>query len=79
VVGNPIATNQIGGKGMKRIKKFWKDESGTAEATSSVILIAAVGILLGAALVTYYGGVEGFFTSASNAYTSYGGNMGPKF
>lgn len=64
---------------MERIKRFLKDESGTAEATSSVVLIAAVGILLGAALVTYYGGVNSFFSGTSSTYSTYASEMGPKF
>jgi hypothetical protein len=64
---------------MERIKKFLLDDSGTAEATSSVIMIAAVGVLLGTGLALYYGYVNGFFTSAGTAYTKYAGEMGPKF
>ncbi len=64
---------------MERIKRFLLDDSGTAEATSSVILIAAVGILLGAALVTYYGGVNSFFSGSAGTYSAYAGEMGPKF
>lgn len=40
---------------MKRIKKFLLDDSGTAEATSTVIMIAAVGILLATGLIAWYG------------------------
>ncbi len=64
---------------MERIKKFLLDDSGTAEATSSVVLIAAVGILLGAALVLYYGGINTFFTDAQTMSTGYGAKLGPKF
>ena len=64
---------------MERIKRFLLDESGTAEATSSIILIAAVGVLLGAGMIAYYAGVNGFFTGASGTYTGYSGEMGPKF
>ena len=64
---------------MERIKKFLLDESGTAEATSTVVMVAAVGILLGAALSIYYGAVNGFFTQAGNAATDYAGRMGPVF
>jgi Flp pilus assembly pilin Flp len=48
-------------KVMKRIKKFLLDDSGTAEATSTVIMIAAVGILLAAGLITWYGHIQTFF------------------
>jgi hypothetical protein len=64
---------------VERIKKFLLDDSGTAEATSSVIMIAAVGVLLGTGLALYYGYVNGFFTQAGTTYTSYAGEMGPKF
>jgi Flp pilus assembly pilin Flp len=49
---------------MKRIKKFLLDDSGTAEATSTVIMIAAVGILLAAGLITWYTNLQGFFGTA---------------
>ena len=64
---------------MERIKKFLKDDSGTAEATSSVVLIAAVGILLGAGIALYYAGITTFFTDAQTVATGYGGRMGAKF
>jgi Flp pilus assembly pilin Flp len=49
---------------MESIKKFFMDESGTAEATSTVIMIAAVGVLLSAGLIAWYGNINSFFTSA---------------
>lgn len=49
---------------MKRIKKFLVDDSATAEATSTVIMIAAVGILLAAGLIVWYGKLQGFFDTA---------------
>jgi hypothetical protein len=49
---------------MERIKQFFLDETATAEATSTVIMIAAVGILLGGAIAAYYGHVSGFFGTA---------------
>ena len=64
---------------LERIKRFWKDDSGTAEATSSVVLIAAVGILLGAGIALYYGGIQTFFTDAQTMSTGYGAKLGPKF
>ena len=60
---------------LERIKRFWKDDSGTAEATSSVVLIAAVGILLGAGMLLYYGGINDFFTSSQTATTKLGTDM----
>ena len=49
---------------MERIKRFLRDETATAEATSTVIMIAAVGTLLAAGLIAWYGGVETAFTTA---------------
>lgn len=49
---------------MNRIKRFFADDSGTAEASSSVILIAAVGLLLAAGFITWYGTLHGFFNTA---------------
>ena len=53
---------------MERIKRFLLDDSATAEATSTVVMIAAVGILLAAGLIVWYGQLEGFFSTA-------GGNL----
>ena len=50
---------------MERIKRFFMDDSATAEATSTVVMIAAVGLLLAAGLTIWYGGIEQFFTDAS--------------
>jgi Flp pilus assembly pilin Flp len=52
---------------MESIKRFWSNESGTAEATSTVIMIAAVGVLLSAGLIAWYGNINSFFTSAGGA------------
>lgn len=49
---------------MEKIKRFLMDESATAEATSTVIMIAAVGILLAAGLIVWYENIEGFFNTA---------------
>ncbi len=62
---------------MKSIKNFLLDESGSAEATSSVILIAAVGLLLAAALGIYYAAITGFFSKAAGVIQGWGfGNFG---
>ncbi len=53
---------------MERIKRFLLDDSATAEATSTVVMIAAVGILLAGGLIVWYGQLESFFTTA-------GGNL----
>ena len=50
---------------MERIKRFFRDEAATAEATSTVIMIAAVGLLLAAGLGIWYTGISTFFTNAS--------------
>ena len=41
---------------MERIKRFLLDETATAEATSTVVMIAAVGVLLACGLGIWYGG-----------------------
>ncbi len=51
---------------MNCIKRFLVDESATAEATSTVIMIAAVGILLAAGLITWYTNLQGFFNTAGS-------------
>jgi|GEM_PF-1229530 len=61
---------------MKRIKRFFRDEAATAEATSTVIMIASVGLLLSAALITWYGGINTFFTDAAGQ-VSQGGTGWP--
>ena len=50
---------------MERIKRFFRDEAATAEATSTVIMIAAVGLLLAAGLTVWYTGISTFFSNAS--------------
>ena len=52
---------------MERIKRFFRDEAATAEATSTVIMIAAVGLLLAAGLGIWYTGISDFFTAASTS------------
>jgi hypothetical protein len=49
---------------MKGIKNFFLDEAGTAEATSTVVMIAAVGVLLAAGLIAWYTGLQNAFTEA---------------
>jgi len=56
---------------MEKIKKFLLDDSGTAEATTVIIFIAAAGILLAAGLVIYCRGANSFFTSAGGAMDAY--------
>ena len=49
---------------MNRIKRFIKDEAAIAEVTSTVVMIAAVGILLAAGLIIWYTGVNTAFNTA---------------
>lgn len=51
---------------MERIKRFFLDESATAEATSTVVMVAGVVILFGAALALYYNAYTTFFTAVGN-------------
>jgi Flp pilus assembly pilin Flp len=55
---------------MKGIKKFFMDEAGTAEATSTVIMIAAVGVLLASGLILWYTGVNTAFNTAGESIKS---------
>ena len=58
---------------MNSIKRFFRDEAATAESASTVIMIAAVGILLAAGLGLWYGGIQSFFTSAGSNVAGYAG------
>lgn len=60
---------------MERIKKFFVDDAGTAEATSTVVMIAGAGILLSAALTTWYAGVDTILGSFSNAMAGWAGSF----
>jgi hypothetical protein len=53
---------------MERIKRFLLDETATAEATSTVVMIAAVGLLLGVGIAAYYGGITGFFQGTATNF-----------
>jgi len=64
---------------MNSIKRFFRDEAATAEATSTVIMIAAVGILLAAGLTLWYGGIKSFFTSATTQVSTMTGTMASSF
>ena len=54
---------------MERIKRFMLDETATAEATSTVVMIAAVGLMLALGLAAYYGGLNGFFNTVGGGAT----------
>jgi Flp pilus assembly pilin Flp len=56
---------------METIKRFFKDEAGTAEATSTVVMIAGAGILLAAGLTTWYTGLDTVFGAFSAAIAAW--------
>jgi Flp pilus assembly pilin Flp len=58
--------NIRGESNMNSIKRFFADDSGTAEATSTVIMITGVGLLLAAGLIAWYGTLHGFFNTAGS-------------
>ncbi len=60
---------------MDGIKRFFVDESGTAEATSTVIMIAAAGLLLAAGLYVWYNNLNTFFGSAGTKAAGAASNM----
>jgi hypothetical protein len=60
---------------MERIKRFLLDETATAEATSTVVMIAGVGILLAAGLIVWYGQLESFFSTAGGNLNSAAANF----
>ncbi len=64
---------------MDNLRRFFRDEAGTAEATSTVIMIAAVGLLLAAGLIAWYTGLNGAFNTAGSRVTSLTGNMQSTF
>lgn len=51
---------------MERIKRFFWDDTASAEATSTVLLIGAVSIFLGAALLAWWNNIGGFFSTAGD-------------
>ena len=64
---------------MNSIKRFFRDETGTAEATSTVIMIAAVGVLLAAGLVAWYTGLNTAFNTAGGKVGTLTSNMQSTF
>jgi Flp pilus assembly pilin Flp len=52
---------------MDGLRRFIWDEAATAEATSLVLMIAAVGVLLIAGLAVWYGALNGSFNTMSNS------------
>ncbi len=64
---------------MNSIKRFFRNEAATAEATSTVIMIAAVGVLLAAGLVAWYTGLNAAFNTAGSRVTGLTSNMQSTF
>ena len=64
---------------MNSIKRFFRNEAGTAEATSTVIMIAAVGVLLAVGLVAWYTGLNTAFTTAGSRVGSLTNSMQTTF
>ena len=60
---------------MERIKRFFKDETATAEATSTVLMIAAVGVLLAGGLALWYGGFKTAFSTGAGKLDSWMDSM----
>lgn len=52
---------------MNGLRRFFREETATAEATSMVVMIAAVGILLVAGLAVWYGALNGSFNTMANS------------
>jgi hypothetical protein len=49
------------------IKRFWTEEGATAQASTLVIMVALVGLLLAAGVVIYYAATSAFFTGTGGA------------
>jgi hypothetical protein len=60
---------------MGRINRFFLDEAATAEATSTVVMIAAAGILLATAFGAWYTGITDFFTNAGSTLGAKGNDV----
>lgn len=57
---------------MERIRQFLADDRASAEATSTVLLIGAVSIFLGAMLVAWWTNLGGFFNTAGSGIEDLG-------
>jgi hypothetical protein len=55
---------------MNGLRRFFQEETGTSEATSTVVMIAAVGILLVLGLVAWWNGYNRALTTAGNRITA---------
>ena len=63
---------------MERIRRFLLDETATAEATSTVVMIAGAGILLAAALTVWYTGMTNIFTDYGTKLQGWAGSFNPR-
>ena len=52
---------------MNGLRRFFREETATAEATSMVVMIATVGILLALGLGVWYGALNGSFNTMANS------------
>ena len=57
---------------MGKINRFLLDELATAEATSTVLMVAGVGLMLALGIFLYYGGLNGFFNTVGTGAQSAG-------
>jgi Flp pilus assembly pilin Flp len=60
---------------MEVMKRFFREEAGTAESTSLVVMIAAAGALLVLGLLVWYGDLNGIFQSDANLVNSMASNV----
>ena len=60
---------------MEGIKRFLLEERASSEAVSSVVLISMAAVLLGAGLLIYWGGFNGFFDKMNTWLTGAGTNL----
>jgi hypothetical protein len=57
---------------MEKMMKFLLDDSGTAESTSTVVMIAFAGIALAAGLTAWYANLSSFFSNAGSGLAAEG-------
>lgn len=65
--GKVSAGERAGGTGMNGPRRFFREETATAETTAMVVMIAAVGVLLVAGLAVWYGALNGSFNTMANS------------
>jgi hypothetical protein len=64
---------------MDGLRRFFRDEGATAETTSTVIMIAAVGILLVTGLVVWWRGYNAALSTAGSKINSVTNSAMSKF